>query len=222
MFAVCLSITPSFTLFPLLLPTLWCFSRSAQSMQFSNHPKEDSVEHVVISREENAGREKLWEYEKWQCNVLGNKMNKHDSCESYILFLCHLIGLALLSLSVQYSIKNNAIVYCLRSEIVIAFPFCLFFCARNVAKTKTIKTLPHQLPRQNNPPQVLFPDSPSLLFGLILSLDRQCSAMRHYYNSVSLCPAYSAGRKSLGGGGGEGQRAGGLGKKKGRGREVDG
>ena len=35
---------------------------SAQSMQFSNHPKEDSVEHVVISREDaemEAGREEL-------------------------------------------------------------------------------------------------------------------------------------------------------------------
>lgn len=29
--------------------------------------------------------------------------------------------------------------------------------------------------------------------------------MRRYYNSVSLCPAYSAGRKSLGVGGGEGK-----------------
>lgn len=35
--------------------------------------------------------------------------------------------------------------------------------------------------------------------------------MRHHYNSVSLCPAYSAGRKSLGGGGGEGKGARGLG-----------
>lgn len=30
--------------------------------------------------------------------------------------------------------------------------------------------------------------------------------MRHYYNSVSLCPAYSAGRKSLEGGGQESSR----------------
>lgn len=41
--------------------------------------------------------------------------------------------------------------------------------------------------------------------------------MRRYYNSVSLCPAYSAGRKSLGVGGGDGKSEwkDGEGKKKG-------
>lgn len=33
------------------------FVALAASVQFSNHPKEDSVEHVLISREEDAGRE---------------------------------------------------------------------------------------------------------------------------------------------------------------------
>lgn len=48
--------------------------------------------------------------------------------------------------------------------------------------------------------------------------------MRHHYNSVSLCPAYSAGRKSLGGGGGEGKGAEGSEKKgkKRKGRDAGG
>lgn len=36
------------------------FVALAVSMQFPNHPKEDSVERVLISREEDAGRELLW------------------------------------------------------------------------------------------------------------------------------------------------------------------
>lgn len=55
MFALCLSVPLSIILF-FFSPLLRGLS-SAQRMQFSNHPKEDSVEHVVISREEIAGRE---------------------------------------------------------------------------------------------------------------------------------------------------------------------
>ena len=39
--------------------------------------------------------------------------------------------------------------------------------------------------------------SSPLLWKVIWSLDRQCGTVRHYYNSVSLCPAYSAGGKSV-------------------------
>lgn len=56
MFALCLSVPLSIILFFFSPPLLRGLS-SAQRMQFSNHPKEDSVEHVVISREEIAGRE---------------------------------------------------------------------------------------------------------------------------------------------------------------------
>lgn len=77
--------------FPLLPSTLWA---SARSMQFSNPPKEDSVEHVVISREKKCRRGETLGLWKWQCNVLGNKTSKQSHCESYISFCVMWLDLA--------------------------------------------------------------------------------------------------------------------------------
>lgn len=70
-------------------------------------------------------REKLWTMKKWQCNVLGDEMNKQSRRENYILISCQVIGF--LSFSVHHSIKSCNTVYCSLKEIVIAFHFCPFF-----------------------------------------------------------------------------------------------
>lgn len=50
-------------------------------MQFSNHPKEDSVEHVVISREDaemEAGREELGGYDDDSGDAVSSRVIKNE------------------------------------------------------------------------------------------------------------------------------------------------
>lgn len=82
---VCLSIAPSlFFPSPLLRSTRW-----AQSMQFSNHPKEDSVEHVVISGEnaemEAGGETNLGDYESG--NVMSWVIRNKATVKAIFIFV---------------------------------------------------------------------------------------------------------------------------------------
>lgn len=105
-------------------------------MQFSNHPKEDSLEHVVISRERDAERN-LGDCESGYAMSCVNNILKKTVRD--VLFLCHVIGgkCTILSFSLHHSIKIPQTVHCLLSEIHCFFIFVFLLQERLQSKINT-------------------------------------------------------------------------------------